>query len=144
MFPINIEGGIRSRLDAIFEPYVENLKGGNGGDVVDPFNEVTPFTGAEGTELPLSPMKSPWQINSQHSLPSTPKSAFSREGKEYENEVQSEGYGEGLGDVVEGFDGKVFNAAEKSIKYLVVTNTWRKMVTAMKDGSPRSSVETLT
>ncbi|PVH73718.1 integral membrane protein [Cadophora sp. DSE1049] len=38
-----------------------------------------------------------------------------------------------------GFGEGVFDAAEKSVKYLVVTNTWRKFVTAMREGDPRVS-----
>jgi len=142
MFPINIEGGIRSRLDAIFEPAVKKLREGNG-EVVDPFNEVTPFAGG-GVEMPLSPMspgspgspmKSNWPLPA---TPTTPKSNFSTEAREFGRELN----GENIGDVPEGFNEKVFDAAEKSIKYLVVTNTWRKMISEMKE-SPRTSHESL-
>jgi hypothetical protein len=144
LFPINIEGSLRSRLDEIFEPSVKNLGSvnGNEGDVVDPFNEVAPFAGGEVMELPLNPMKPPWQTNSQYSLPSTPRSVVSAEGRGFDKEVGGGDNVDDVDDVTEGFDEKVFNAAEKSIKYLVVTNTWRKMVTAMKDGNPRTSEET--
>lgn len=140
LFPINIEGGIRSRLDAIFESYVRNLRGESGsGDVVDPFNEVTPFAGGGAMELPLSPMKGTWPLSSQQSLPSTPLSPATG----FDKEIIIERYVEAGGEIDAAFDEKVFDAAEKSIKYLVMTNTWRKMVTEMKDGSPRSSEETL-
>lgn len=143
MFPINIEGGIRTRLDAIFEPAVKKFREGKGeGDGVDPYNEITPFAGGEG-EMPLSPMsplspgspmKSNWPLPS---APSTPKSDYTTEAREYGGEIDGN-----VGDVPEGFDGKVFDAAEKSIKYLVVTNTWRKMISEMKE-SPRNSHESL-
>jgi hypothetical protein len=142
MFPINIEGGIRTRLDAIFEPAVKKLREGNW-EAVDPYNEITPFAGGEG-EMPLSPMsplspRSPMKSN--WPLPSTPttaKSAYSTETREYGKEMN----GQDVSDVPAEFDEKVFDAAEKSIKYLVVTNTWRKMISEMKE-SPRSSHEIL-
>jgi hypothetical protein len=146
VFPINIEGGIRSRLDGIFEPTVRRMRQGTGdGELVDPFNEVTPFAGGEG-EMPLSPLslmssigrsKPNWPLPS---TPTTPKSHFSTEmeARDYGTEI----YGKSVGDVPEEFDQKVFDAAEKSIKYLVVTNTWRKMISEIKE-SPRTSHETL-
>jgi hypothetical protein len=135
-FPINIEGGIRSRLDAIFEPAVKRLKESNG-EMSDPYNEITPFAGGEG-EMPLSPMTpgSPGSpLKSNWPLPSTPKSEFSHAVTEDEEED-----GKKVNDIPGEFDEKVFDAAEKSIKYLVVTNTWRKMISEMKE-SPRTSHE---
>jgi hypothetical protein len=137
MFPINIEGGIRTRLDAIFEPAVKNLMEGNW-ETFDPYNEITPFAGDEG-EMPLSPMRpgspgSPmrtsWPLSS---APPTPKSTLSSEVAEF---------GRNMDDIPREFDEKVFDAAEKSIKYLVVTNTWRKMINEMR-GSPRTSHESM-
>jgi hypothetical protein len=138
VFPINIEGGIRSRLDALFEPAVRELGDGIC-DSVDPYNEITPFAGGEG-EMPLSPM-SPGcpgnPLKSTWPLPSTPKSGVSTEvERAYHPEID----GKIVGDVPEEFDERVFDAAEKSIKYLVVTNTWRKMISEMKE-SPRTSHE---
>lgn len=137
MFPINIEGGIRSRLDAIFEPAVKNLREGNW-ETFDPYNEITPFAGDEG-EMPLSPMspgspgspmRTSWPLSS---APPTPKSTFSSEVAEFVRNMD---------DIPREFDEKVFDAAEKSIKYLVVTNTWRKMINEMK-GSRRTSHESM-
>lgn len=76
----------------------------------DPYNEVTPFA---GPAVPLSPLKS------------------TSESRTINKEMYDEGH--------EGVDEKVFDAAEKSIKYLVLTNTWRKFIT---EGSPRASMET--
>jgi hypothetical protein len=143
LFPINIEGPIRDRLDAIFESSVRNLRSESGNEeVVDPFNEVTPFAGSGAVEVPLSPLstvKSSWPLASQHSQPSTPGTPTNGFGKE----ASGERYVEDGGETVAGFDDKVFDAAEKSIKYLVMTNTWRKMVSKMKDGRPRISEDTL-
>jgi len=137
MFPINIEGGIRTRLDAIFEPAVKNLMEGNW-ETIDPYNEITPFAGDEG-EMPLSPMRpgnpgnqmrTSWPLSS---APPTPKSTLSSEVAEF---------GRNMDGIPREFDEKVFDAAEKSIKYLVVTNTWRKMINEMR-GSPRTSHESM-
>ena len=138
IFPINIEGGIRSRLDAIFEPAMKTFMWGNGGRD-DQTDEIMPFAGAEG-EVPLSPM-SPASLMKQLDwpLPATPtsrKSHFSVETGTYGREVEWKN----MSEVPKEFDRKVFDAAEKSIKYLVVTNTWRKMISEMKE-SPRTSHE---
>lgn len=72
-----------------------------------------------GDEVPLSPLKSPLGANlSTSSL---------RKGEVYEDGM--------------GIDEKVFDAAEKSIKYLVLTNTWRKYINELGKGSARSSSE---
>jgi hypothetical protein len=141
LFPINIEGSIRDRLDAIFEPHVRSLRSETGtGEAVDPFNEVIPFAGGGAVEVPLSPMKGgTWPLTPQQSLPSTPKSPASG----FDMEVSFERYVKDMSEIVAGFDEKVFDAAEKSIKYLVMTNTWRKMVSERKEGSPRTSEDTL-
>lgn len=73
-----------------------------------------------GDEVPLSPLKSP----------ATMSTSSIRKGEVYEDGT--------------GIDDKVFDAAEKSIKYLVLTNTWRKYINELGKGSPRSSSETLT
>ena len=138
IFPINIEGGVRSRLDAIFEPAVRRMREGNG-ELSDPYNEITPFAGGEG-EMPLSPMSplSPGSpMKSNWPLPSTPKSDISHDVTEYSRDD-----GKSIDDIPAEFDEKVFDAAEKSIKYLVVTNTWRKMIGEMRE-SPRTSHESL-
>jgi hypothetical protein len=148
VFPINIEGGIRSRLDALFESAVRKLGDGiRDGDALDPYNEITPFAGIGGEgEVPLSPMtpgspgspvKSTWPLPS---MPSTPKSGVSTEVevRAYHPEIDEKI----AGGVPEEFDERVFDAAEKSIKYLVVTNTWRKMISEMKE-SPRTSHESV-
>lgn len=105
----------------------DNEKGGR--DVIDPFNDITPFAERENMGLPLSPM-SPRSFTSQR--PPTKSS------KETEEEIN---VGE---DIAEGSNEKLFDAVEKSIKYLVFTNTWRKMIGARKGGDPRTSEETLT
>jgi hypothetical protein len=141
IFPINIEGGIRTRLDATFEPAMKKWKDSKWGAVTDPYNEITPFARGDG-ELPLSPMSplSPGCSLKPHWLtaPPTPKSDYTTEVRETSGEMNTEHEG----DVPEEFDEKAFDAAEKSIKYLVVTNTWRKMISEMKE-SPRTSQESL-
>lgn len=105
-FPINIEGGIRTRLDQIFASSVSEFQTRQ----TDPYNEVVPFA---GPAVPMSPLKSP-------------------ESRSTNKEMYDESH--------EGVDEKVFDAAERSIKYLVLTNTWRKFI---NEGSPRTSLETL-
>ena len=78
----------------------------------------------QGDEVPLSPMKSPISMSSVR-------------------EEYGKGEGEGDGKDADGVDEKVFDAAEKSIKYLVLTNTWRKWV--VEQGKEmRGSTVTLT
>jgi len=122
-FPINIDGGIRNKLDAIFQP---SLKGNAAHELARKRSIVSPFMDMDESadEMPLSPMspmKTNWGAASETSL--EPVSSF---GALYHAEV--DGKDERDTSMPVGFNERVFDAAEKSIKYLVVTNTWRKFV----------------
>lgn len=119
-FPINIEGVIRTKLDAVFADAVSNVRARQ----TDPFNEVTPF--ATPAAVPLSPLKSPSSAGTG--------SARSMVKEMYDESSVVDGVAG-----AEGVDFRVFDAAEKSIKYLVLTNTWRKYIN--EERSSRSSSE---
>ena len=145
-FPINIEGWIRTQLEAVFEPAVNNLEVES--PVSETFNKITPF---ESAEVPLSPLKSPLPIRDRElggssfpSSPSTPRFKVSGDSEEIDRRNGArEADNDDSSPPVAGFDGTIFDTAEKSIKYLVLTNTWRKFVTEMRDVEPRASEETL-
>lgn len=160
-FPINIEWRIKAALDKMFENAVEVLsrKIDRGADEKvdkDPYSPVTPFASSPA-DLEL-PMKSMLPITKEFShgsslVPSTPTTKreyhnnTEMQGKEsYDESIQAESLCHDDGDekstLPEGFDERVFDAAENSVKYLVVTNTWRKFVNAMREGDSRVSADT--
>ncbi len=129
-FPINIEGSIRSSLDAVFGSAVANLQTRMqaGAAVVEPFDEATPFAkNSSLVEFPLSPLRSPPSQVFKHEMRNqTSQSTLGqRRSGEASKEIDNEN---AVFTSVAGFDERVFDSAENSIKYLVVTNTWRKFV----------------
>ncbi|KUJ11505.1 uncharacterized protein LY89DRAFT_594537 [Mollisia scopiformis] len=111
-FPINIEWKIRSSLDNIFCDAVEVLR-----------------------QEMVSNDSSTQACTANHE-------DIEAVGKESYESTQARDNDDEKFMAPEEFNEGVFDAAEKSIKYLVVTNTWRKFVTAMREGDPRVSVET--
>ncbi|KAJ5578096.1 uncharacterized protein N7459_007060 [Penicillium hispanicum] len=104
-FPVNISSHDLKQLEAIFEAPTRILYGEKREvDLVSPF-------GAPGFPEPPSPTSSE---SSQKPM----RSSVS----EIRDRVQY------WGDVPEAFGANVFDAAEESIKYLVLTNTWAKFV----------------
>ncbi|PIG83701.1 hypothetical protein AARAC_010627 [Aspergillus arachidicola] len=105
-FPVNISSQDLRKLENIFEGPARALYGEKRA-VVDP---VTPF------DTPSFPMKS-------LSSPS-----FGNGSQVELHPVSSDDRVQFWGEVPEAFGPTVFNDAEKSIKYLVLTNTWPKFV----------------
>ena len=149
-FPVNIEGSLRKTLDQMFAAAVEVLvKFSNSGIRErddDPYSTVTPFVTApaEFSLKNMSPITRELS-NGSSSVPST----RDLEIRGIESSDVSINDGNPTHDdrdeqvtLPEGFGEGIFDAAEKSVKYLVVTNTWRKFVTAMRDRDPRVSAET--
>ncbi|KAM0719423.1 hypothetical protein Q7P37_005328 [Cladosporium fusiforme] len=145
-FPINIDSHMRKSLACIFSPAVLNALSGFAGR-----------NGSTGTEASnrLAPVMSPWADTKQTSTitttvsaslrPSTPRptlhsmssaeTAVSKtvtisESKPYrlEDRPDLSPLSNGRGIDIPGFNEHVFDEAESSIKYLVLTNTWRKFV----------------
>lgn len=122
-FPINIDFNIRANLDSVFAVHTA----GNHGPKLSHSNVVSPFAGPN-PYIPLSPLPrvkggSSWQPSSAKS-----RGFVSVREDGGDGDRVGDGIGEGGGKVREEFDRTVFDAAERSIKYLVVTNTWRKFV----------------
>jgi hypothetical protein len=144
-FPINIEGHVRKGLAAILGPTVLNDLGG--------FATRNAQKNSYGTELHGVPSMipvAPWAEQKQAVAITTTISAstaetglrsistgttvaskpISAEPKPYRLEdrpdISPKTNGRGLD--IPGFDEHVFDDAESSIKYLVLTNTWRKFV----------------
>lgn len=106
-FPINISSQDLKKLEAIFDRPARLLYGE-----------------AEHEVNPISPFDTPRHFPS---APPSPTSPTSSEGSEkpldrIKNRVQY------WGEVPAEFDASVFNDAEASIKYLVLTNTWPKFI----------------
>lgn len=134
-------------------------------------DKISPFANVSASEVPLSPMKGgswgfgihtqsaemqcPLTPATTHSnAPTTPTRKNSEDGgweidemplsprdlhKKPERWEGDGGKAEGVEDIE-----RIFDAAERSIKYLVVTNTWRTFVTASKNKrSERASLQGL-
>ncbi|CZR60216.1 uncharacterized protein PAC_10112 [Phialocephala subalpina] len=158
-FPVNIEWRLRKTLDEMFAEVVEVLKKETVGEDEkmdeDPYSPVTPFASSPA-EFPMKSMP-PITKDFGHGSSSMPSTPTTKRGNHNDAEMHSqESYDESIQDhdlrhdgggekftLPEGFNERIFDAAEKSVKYLVVTNTWRKFVTAMREGDPRVSAETL-
>jgi hypothetical protein len=131
-FPINIEGSIRSRLDAAFSPALVKLQTTGmqaNAAAMESFDDVTPFAKNDSVgDFPLSPLRSPSSQVFKHEMRN--QTSQSTLGQRMSGEASKEVDNELYASVVD-FDERVFDSAENSIKYLVVTNTWRKFVSAM-------------
>lgn len=135
-FPVNIAGRIRSALDDIFRSRVPDTRGSS----TSTFNS---FDAAPAVAVPMTGLKSVqhivmrrevstdsgdtlWEVSSSSSsAPSSPvKPKFDAQ-TAGAAVVESE-----IGTAGEGITKSVFDEAEASIKYLVLTNTWQKLVKA--------------
>lgn len=142
-FPINIEGHMRKELARIFSPDVLNGLSGfavrNIRDRAPPSLYSTPpatpwadqkKAGSVTTTVTATPPSSAdTTFGSLSSNNSAVKMVMS-ESKPYrlEDRPDLSPQTNGRGIDIPGFDEHVFDEAESSIKYLVLTNTWRKFV----------------
>jgi hypothetical protein len=136
-FPINIEGPIRARLDAVFQPSVIMTNRRSNENVAFPWNEAPPVNISEvETSKQYSGIASIRETDSSFSETLTSDSIEDRDG--IPTSIKSESNCS-----IEYVDVHIFDAAEKSIKYLVLTNTWRKFVDEIREQKPQSLNETL-
>lgn len=112
--PINIAARHRERLDAIFGRAARVLYG-EGYDV--------------SGSLAVTPFGEPSLISAEKA---TAKVAFTGLG-DYDTVAERVQW---WGDIPDEFNANVFREAEKSVKYLVLTNTWPKFVKEMLDLRP--------
>lgn len=143
-FPINIDGYMRKELASIFSPVVLNALSGfacrSGSSPIDASPLATSWADQKerGTVTTIvsasnspSPGSSPGSatIHSMSSV-STAVTKTASESKPYrlEDRPDLSPLTKGRGIDIPGFDEHVFDETESSIKYLVLTNTWRKFV----------------
>ncbi|KAE8153295.1 hypothetical protein BDV25DRAFT_169176 [Aspergillus avenaceus] len=109
-FPVNISSQDLRKLESIFDQAASTLYTVEGEGEVDP---ATPFEnpGSYPMKSPLSPA---FPDSAKH--PTTSSESLISDRVQY------------WGDVPEDFGPNVFDNAEESIKYLVLTNTWPKFV----------------
>lgn len=110
-FPINISSQDLRKLDSIFETPARILYGSKRESDVDP---ATPFEAPPGLDF-LRPPSPSSCTDSQKAINVTVSGSSSNRAQYW-------------GDISDDFDEKVFDDAEKSIKYLVLTNTWPKFI----------------
>lgn len=122
-FPINISSQDLKKLEDIFDSPARTLYGEKRESDVDP---ATPFDGPGfSSPPPSSPISSD---GSEKAMRVSVSRAISDRAQYW-------------GDVPAGFDEKVFDDAEKSIKYLVLTNTWPKFIRNVRVSIDSSSLE---
>lgn len=109
-FPINISSAELKKLASVFEEPARSMYGEK-----QAVNPATPFSSPEWNKA-----------GSTDSCSEGPRS-ISEHGSCSGDGVQY------WGDIPESFDQAVFEDAEKSIKYLVLTNTWPKFVRARRE-----------
>lgn len=117
-FPINISSQTLKRLESVFEASARRVYGDR-----SEVDLATPFDGAACRKNSGS-----MQCESEKGF--------------IESEASTRSLGDGNdcpGRVPDGFDEKVFDEAEKSVKYLVLTNTWPKFVKERRSSIDSSS-----
>ena len=115
-YPINVEGPIRSTLDAVFARAVPEGKFAWTLHF-DPFNKT------------LQPEPS-WEKSAAMLQDTTVPTSPGRKKSLFKPHPGVAPLGKARARIPAEFDEFVFDAAEKSIKYLVLTNTWRKFVSS--------------
>jgi hypothetical protein len=133
-FPINIEGPIRTRLDAVFKSAATESAGRSDTNTEEPGNPVAPFD--------FSPIETPSKFGGNLLMREIDTSYMDVVEAETTATMDDSDTTES-DDSVPDFDERVFDAAEKSIKYLVLTNTWRKFVDEKREQSSNGSSEEL-
>jgi hypothetical protein len=126
-FPINIESKVRQDLDAVFgpamptsEPLAEDIKYYDAQSWIKSATAVSAF-GMNGSS------HSDDSANTLTALPGT--IAFTEKPEPmFPPHPGVSPLGEARTKMRPGFDGTIFDTAESSIKYLVLTNTWQKFV----------------
>lgn len=133
-FAINVEGKIRSDLEAVLGSAVVGIKSLDE-HVVDPFNHHS--LGTIGLELPKAvPPRFDHEV-SESKYNDSPYAASESQ----ENFIPTTKADLGVipeapetaADTPAGFDEHIFDEAEASVKYMVITNTWPKFVDSCKE-----------
>lgn len=155
-FPINIECSIRTKLDDLFAPAVPEQKKRLSADSTErsPFDDFQPGTAPVDAEVRRIALVREKSDDSSATLwgqkvpKATAESLNSMEEIKLDNDAEpiftphpaTAPLGSARAKIRAGFDETVFNAAEASIKYLVLTNTWRKFAQAAQTSSNSSPV----
>jgi hypothetical protein len=138
VFPINIEGRVRSRLDNIFRGalwssgYTDNYSH-------EAYNFGTHASTAARTDEGLPFIEHPGDMQQSPSFTSSLKTLVKDSSAEtvsqsdapgaFNLEMQS-GNPDSDVPIPDGFNAQIFNDAEKEVKYMVLTNTWARFVTS--------------
>ncbi|KAF7193423.1 hypothetical protein HII31_05203 [Pseudocercospora fuligena] len=147
-FPINIDHSVRLQLDLLFEPAVPEAKKRVSSDTdgSNPFDIEMNYTSnthidEEVKRIALTREESDDSLKKAttvavYSVPPTPTREDDDDEKPiFEQNPAVTPLGSARAKIRDGFDEKVFDAAEASIKYLVLTNTWRKFAQEAQQSS---------
>jgi hypothetical protein len=127
------------RLHTVFEGTAKFLydrrRGSGTSDNATPFDNVLPDDASDSPINAKSPVDSTFEMKSSVNLDTLGRAnlrAVSRMGELYMNETLVDV------EIPDAFNEMVFDAAENEIKYLVLTNTWPKFVSAGRANSQLS------
>jgi hypothetical protein len=129
-FPINVGAKIRSNLETVFGPAVVGTNRLDD-NIVDPFNRYS---------LRNIGVEPPTHLASRFDYEKLRDSQFSSNAARSQESIVPSSktdldviveIPECEADVPDGFDQHIFDEAEASVKYMVVTNTWPKFVDSM-------------
>lgn len=127
-FPVNLEGKVRSHLEAIFAPAVSATKKLDE-HVIDPFNRYS-VSSFRLKPMQSFPSRSDWDASEPRCSDSKNPASQSQESilPYLAPDVTMS-----TADVPVGFNEHIFDEAEQSTKYMVVTNTWPRFVDSCKE-----------
>jgi hypothetical protein len=134
-FPINIESKIKRELDLIFEAVASERRPYRDDSIADPFKDHSPHDPFRTTSVELTVPKNLRGIleraNTDETEPIANNSSQENiipSSKDFMFDVNPCVRPPVRQSTIPGFDEQVFDQAEQSIKYLVLTNTWQKFV----------------
>lgn len=146
-FPLNLSSQDLRKLEQVFEK-AACITYGEAEESSQPTNPVSPFRTefdlppsspmSSATPMPSTPMSPGMPLSPTSTLFQTPSANSGEKG--FKNQVSEvKDLVKYWGEISEQFDATIFDGAEHSIKYLVLTNTWPKFIRSHR-ASMRSSV----
>lgn len=135
-FPLNLSSHDLRTLEHVFEKPARIIYG-EAEEASQPTNPVSPFRTefdlppaspmSSATPLPNTPMSPTMPLSPTSTLFQTPSATSGEKG--FKNQVaEVKDLVKYWGEISEDFDATIFDVAEHSIKYLVLTNTWPKFI----------------
>ena len=126
-FPVNLDSKIRTTLETMFVAALPEVTF-NKESAVDPFNYQS--TGVQLSKYPVIGIHIP---TGDTKGASESQELIIPSGRHPVLKASSSKVPQPTADMPSGFDEHIFDDAEHSIKYMVITNTWLRFVDSIKD-----------